>query len=154
MSVLKDPTCVILKNDEGDRMLPIWVGPFEAQAIAMKRENVAPPRPMTHDLLDSAIKLAPGVRLTQESVQDGDHWRVAASHLRRTEGFEYAGGIDAQGAALLARCDGRTPLRDLVVGLPVDPDIDRADVARGVAGIIRELMERGFVVPGPAPTER
>ena len=47
---------VILKNEEGDRMLPIWVGPFEAQAIAMKRDSIATPRPMTHDLLESIVR--------------------------------------------------------------------------------------------------
>ena len=36
-------------------MLPIWVGVFEANAIAMQIENVAPPRPMTHDLLRNVI---------------------------------------------------------------------------------------------------
>jgi len=47
---------VILKSDDGDRILPIWVGPFEAQAIAMKRDNLVPPRPMTHDLLAAALQ--------------------------------------------------------------------------------------------------
>ena len=46
---------VILKNEEGDRMLPIWVGVFEANAIALQIENVQTPRPMTHDLLKSMI---------------------------------------------------------------------------------------------------
>ena len=42
---------VILKDKAGDRVLPIWVGVFEANAIALQIENVATPRPMTHDLL-------------------------------------------------------------------------------------------------------
>ena len=42
---------VILKDKDGDRVLPIWVGIFEANAIALQIENVATPRPMTHDLL-------------------------------------------------------------------------------------------------------
>src|SRR5215467_12882325 len=46
---------VILKDKEGDRVLPIWVGVFEANAIALQIENVATPRPMTHDLLRNAI---------------------------------------------------------------------------------------------------
>jgi len=47
---------IILKNDSGDAVLPIWVGIFEANAIAMQLENVASPRPMTHDLLKNVIE--------------------------------------------------------------------------------------------------
>ena len=46
---------VTLKDKEGDRVLPIWVGLFEANAIALQIENVATPRPMTHDLLRNII---------------------------------------------------------------------------------------------------
>jgi bifunctional DNase/RNase len=46
---------VILKDKDGDRVLPIWVGVFEANAIALQIENVATPRPMTHDLLRNII---------------------------------------------------------------------------------------------------
>jgi uncharacterized protein len=46
---------VILKDKEGDRVLPIWVGVFEANAIALQIENIATPRPMTHDLLRNVI---------------------------------------------------------------------------------------------------
>jgi len=46
---------VILKDKAGDRVLPIWVGVFEANAIALQIENVATPRPMTHDLLRNII---------------------------------------------------------------------------------------------------
>jgi bifunctional DNase/RNase len=46
---------VILKDRDGDRVLPIWVGIFEANAIALQIENVATPRPMTHDLLRNII---------------------------------------------------------------------------------------------------
>jgi hypothetical protein len=47
---------VILKDKEGDRVLPIWVGIFEANAIALQIENIATPRPMTHDLLRNIIQ--------------------------------------------------------------------------------------------------
>ena len=46
---------VILKDKDGERVLPIWVGLFEANAIALQIENVATPRPMTHDLLRNII---------------------------------------------------------------------------------------------------
>ena len=47
---------VMLKDMQGDRVLPIWVGIFEANAIALQIENIATPRPMTHDLLRNVIK--------------------------------------------------------------------------------------------------
>ena len=46
---------VILKDKMGERVLSIWVGIFEANAIALQIENVATPRPMTHDLLRNII---------------------------------------------------------------------------------------------------
>lgn len=46
---------VILRDELGERTLPIWVGPVEANAIAMQVENVESPRPMTHDLLRSVL---------------------------------------------------------------------------------------------------
>ena len=46
---------VILRDKDGQRVLPIWVGIFEANAIALQIENVSTPRPMTHDLLRNVI---------------------------------------------------------------------------------------------------
>jgi len=42
---------VVLEDLLKDRMLPIWIGVFEANAISLKMENVPTPRPMTHDLV-------------------------------------------------------------------------------------------------------
>ncbi|HMF43742.1 MAG TPA: bifunctional nuclease family protein, partial [Polyangia bacterium] len=47
---------VILRDKDGQRVLPIWVGIFEANAIALQIENVTTPRPMTHDLLKNVIQ--------------------------------------------------------------------------------------------------
>jgi uncharacterized protein len=46
---------IILRDVEGQKVLPIWVGVFEANAIALQIENVQTPRPMTHDLLKNVI---------------------------------------------------------------------------------------------------
>jgi bifunctional DNase/RNase len=46
---------VILRDKDGSRTLPIWVGMFEANAIALQIENISTPRPMTHDLLRNVI---------------------------------------------------------------------------------------------------
>jgi uncharacterized protein len=47
---------VILRDREGQRVLPIWVGVAEANAIALQIENITTPRPMTHDLLRNVIE--------------------------------------------------------------------------------------------------
>ena len=46
---------VVLKDDDEKFFLPIWVGIFEANAIALQLENVSTPRPMTHDLLKNLL---------------------------------------------------------------------------------------------------
>ena len=46
---------VVLKDEADKFFLPIWVGIFEANAIALQLENVSTPRPMTHDLLKNMI---------------------------------------------------------------------------------------------------
>lgn len=62
---------VILKELEGERTLPIWVGIFEAHAIAREIENFQTPRPMTHDLIKNVIT---GV--------NGEVSRIVVSDLR------------------------------------------------------------------------
>lgn len=47
---------VLLRDQEELNFLPIWIGIFEAAAIAMELQNVKPPRPMTHDLLKTFIE--------------------------------------------------------------------------------------------------
>jgi uncharacterized protein len=46
---------VILKDIQGETVLPIWVGLYEANAIALEIEKSTPPRPMTHDLLRNLV---------------------------------------------------------------------------------------------------
>ncbi len=46
---------VVLEDIQNERMLPIWIGIFEANAIALKIEDIATPRPMTHDLLKNLL---------------------------------------------------------------------------------------------------
>ena len=62
---------VILKDKAGDRVLPIWVGVFEANAIALQIENISTPRPMTHDLIKNIL-----------SEIEADVQRIVVSDLR------------------------------------------------------------------------
>ncbi|MDP9242786.1 MAG: bifunctional nuclease family protein, partial [Actinomycetota bacterium] len=47
---------VLLKEDEGERYLPIWIGAAEAAAIAFAIQGVVTPRPMTHDLMKNLLE--------------------------------------------------------------------------------------------------
>lgn len=60
---------LILKEVEGNRQLPIVIGAFEAQAIALEIENVKPPRPMTHDLIKNIIDKL-GATVTEVYIND------------------------------------------------------------------------------------
>ena len=55
VSLMNYQRVVILKEKETDRYLPIWIGPNEADAIAVKLQGVSVPRPLTHDLLNSIV---------------------------------------------------------------------------------------------------
>ena len=67
---------VVLKDEEDKFFLPIWVGIFEANAIALQLENVTTPRPMTHDLLRNMI-----------AELDGQVTRVVINDLRDSTFF-------------------------------------------------------------------
>src|ERR1700757_1943960 len=55
MDPVSNMPIVILKDIGGDTVLPIWVGIYEANAIALEMEKVTTPRPMTHDLIKNVL---------------------------------------------------------------------------------------------------
>ncbi len=55
MDPVSNMPIVILKDSNGDTVLPIWVGIYEANAIALEIEKVTTPRPMTHDLIKNVL---------------------------------------------------------------------------------------------------
>ncbi len=55
LSLVNYQRVVILKEESSERYLPIWIGPAEAESIAVRLQDVATPRPLTHDLLKDAI---------------------------------------------------------------------------------------------------
>jgi bifunctional DNase/RNase len=55
VSMMNYQRVVILKENDSERRLPIWIGPAEADAIAVKLQDISIPRPLTHDLLREII---------------------------------------------------------------------------------------------------
>ena len=77
---------IILKDVGSDTMLPIWVGAYEANAIALEIEKIAPPRPMTHDLLRNLI-VELGVRVERVVVTSlRDNTFFAVIEMRNSDG--------------------------------------------------------------------
>jgi len=56
VSLMSQHRIVVLKDSVGDRYLPIWIGPCEADAITVELQDMPPQRPLTHDLLKSVIR--------------------------------------------------------------------------------------------------
>ncbi len=56
VSLMSQYRVVILKDNNSDRYLPIWIGPCEADAITIELQEMPPQRPLTHDLLKSMIR--------------------------------------------------------------------------------------------------
>ena len=76
---------ILLKDQEGKKIMPIWIGIFEANAIAMNLGNIEPPRPMTHDLAKSLLEVAE-VSVDSVAVTElKDNIFYAAIYLKRGE---------------------------------------------------------------------
>ena len=67
--MLSSQHVVILKESDRDRYLPIWIGPWEANAIAMRLQGLTPERPLTHDLFATTLEQL-GVRIQQVVIAD------------------------------------------------------------------------------------
>ncbi|GBE15789.1 hypothetical protein BMS3Abin14_01865 [bacterium BMS3Abin14] len=73
---------ILLKDQEGKRAMPIWIGILEANAIAMNLSGVEPPRPMTHDLVKSLLEVI-GAGVDSVAITDlKDNIFYAAIHLK------------------------------------------------------------------------
>ena len=75
---------IILRDPDGPRVLEIWVGVFEANAIALQIENTASPRPMTHDLLRNVIEDLQGrvERVVISDIKDGTYFAIIHLSVR------------------------------------------------------------------------
>lgn len=98
---------IILKDINSETMLPIWVGAYEANAIALEIEKIAPQRPMTHDLLRNLI-VEMGVRVERVVVTElRDNTFFAVIEMHTGEGTKLmldSRPSDAIALALRADC--------------------------------------------------
>jgi uncharacterized protein len=81
--MLSNRHVVILKDHAGDRYLPIWIGAWEASAIAMRLQGLSAERPLTHDLFAAALERL-GVRIVRVVISElSDETYHARLHLER-----------------------------------------------------------------------
>jgi uncharacterized protein len=97
--MLSNRHVVILKDHEGDRYLPIWIGAWEASAIAMRLQGLQAERPLTHDLFAAALERL-GVQVRRVVISElSDETYHARIHMER-DGVEVE--VDARPSDALA----------------------------------------------------
>ena len=98
---------VILKESEHDRYLPIWIGPWEASAIAMKLQGLTADRPLTHDLFATALENL-GVRVDRVVISTlAEETYHARLHLERDGAVFEIDSRPSDALALAVRTGGR-----------------------------------------------
>jgi len=123
---------VILRDRDNQRTLPIWVGPVEANAIALQIENVSPARPMTHDLLRRALEdLGATIqRVVISGLQGGTFFAYLQLEHAGQPVFLDARPSDAIALSLRAKAPVFVDTSVLDEARPVDPSSDQADHER------------------------
>ncbi len=150
--MLSSQHVVILRDTGRERYLPIWIGPWEANAIAMRLQGVTPERPMTHDLFSQTLDEL-GVVLKQIIVSDlADDTFRARLHLE----------LDGRSVDVDARPSDAIALA-VRAGVPIfatDAVLDRAGVVPESEEEEKLSVFRDFVnslnidLPGEEPEER
>ena len=144
---------LILKELDGKRRLPIIIGAFEAQAIALEMEGVMPPRPMTHDLLKTMIDSFGGT-LNEVYINELREGTFYAKLIFESLGLE----IDARPSdaiALAVRCNAPVFVNESVLSetgiipQPEDADIPEEEEDGGLQFLQKEEEFKAPVPPKP-----
>ena len=134
---------VILKETEHDRYLPIWIGPWEASAIAMKLQGLTADRPLTHDLFASALESL-GVRVDRVVISTlAEETYHARLHLERDGTIFEIDSRPSDALALAVRTGGRIFASEAVL----------EQAALGGDAAMTGDEEGGDVVPEGSPLE-
>lgn len=135
---------VLLRETDGGRYLPIWVGAVEATAIAYAQQGIEPPRPLTHDLMRDVLD-ALGVRLTEvriTALEDG----VFYATLVFSDGSQVS-GRPSDAIALALRTDAPIRAEDAVLdeaGIDLPEEGDETESADGEPSVPAEEQVREF----------
>ncbi|MFJ3958540.1 bifunctional nuclease family protein [Arthrobacter sp. NPDC090010] len=145
---------VLLKESNGERHVPIWIGPPEASAIAIAQQGIVPPRPLTHDLMVDVIHSLGRelVSVTIVSVEDS----VFYAQLQFDDGTSVSSrASDALALALRIHC--RIWCSEQVMddaGVLIEVQDEDAEVARPVGGDGEEEESEAGAPSATAEQER
>jgi hypothetical protein len=122
---------IVLREVSGERVLPIWVGVFEANAIALQIENVQTPRPMTHDLLNTVIGDLGGhvERIVVCELKENTFY--ATLHLRSPQGVLTVDARPSDAIALALRAGSRIFVEETVIQHARSVELSRESVDVG-----------------------
>jgi uncharacterized protein len=123
---------IILRDKDGQRVLPIWVGIFEANAIALQMENISTPRPMTHDLLRNIIEDLSGL-VTKIVISDlKDNTFYALIYIETQSDTIAIDARPSDAIAVALRTQAPIFVEDVVIDNAKDVDFgtDKADSER------------------------
>ena len=137
---------IILRDEEEKRSLPIWVGIFEANAIALELEKIATPRPMTHDLIKNVLE-AVDAKIEKIVVNDlRENTFFALIHLRMGEEEVTVDSRPSDAIALALRAGAPIFVDDDVVrrAKTVETAPKEADDQEKLERVAREPEAGGF----------
>ena len=117
--LILDPTSktpiVLLHDTKDNRFLPIWIGVFEANAIALRIEGIEPPRPLTHDLFHTSLEIL-AARIERVTISDlKDNTFYAVVSLRSPNGEFLIDSRPSDAIALALRADAPIFVREAVL---------------------------------------
>jgi len=140
--MLSSQHVVILKESERDRYLPIWIGPSEANAIAMRLQGLSAERPLTHDLLVSVVGAMHSSvnRIVVTHVRDGTfHARL---YLEAADGTESEIDSRTSDAIAVAVRTGSTIYVDerVLDEAGVEPDHEDGEESDEKLAVFREFV--------------
>ena len=139
--MLSSQHVVILKETERDRYLPIWIGPAEANAIAMRLQGLSAERPLTHDLLVAAVGAlnARVSRLVVTHVTDGTfHARL---FLETGDGEVEVDSRTSDGIAVAVRTGSTIYVDERVLEeAGVEPEHDDSEISDEKLAVFREFV--------------
>ncbi|MGH3867211.1 MAG: DUF7059 domain-containing protein [Pseudonocardiaceae bacterium] len=98
-------------------------------------------------LLEERLTVADDVRLHERRVVSDGRWVVEETQLRQERGLRHLASIDPQGVGLVAGCDGRHTLGEVLAQSADSLGADVADVASRALSTVRRLIEQGFLLP-------
>jgi bifunctional DNase/RNase len=123
---------ILLRDADGQKVLPIWVGIYEANAIALQIENVSTPRPMTHDLLKNVITdlKATVQKVVVSDLKDNTFYALIYINVNGDTVAVDARPSDAIALALRARAPIFVEESVIDNAKPFDPGADNPDTER------------------------